>query len=125
MKTTDPDAIFSRAETLCLRAVRNPALLPRYQEALKEAQSLEHNGWKKRNNMTQNQIILKHLRKAGSITVREAMVEYSVASLTKRIQELREYGHDIVSHVKTHPITGQKYTRYAFTREADYYGGAA
>ena len=40
--------------------------------------------------MTQNQIILNHLNKEGSITVREAMVEYSIQSLTKRVQELRE-----------------------------------
>ena len=66
--------------------------------------------------MTQNQVILKHLRKAGSITVREALVEYSVASLTKRIQELREAGHEIVSNVKFHPVTGQKYVRYTLDK---------
>lgn len=62
--------------------------------------------------MTQNQRILKHLRKAGSITVREAIVEYSIQSLTKRIQELRDDGYNIISVVKRHPVTGQKYTRY-------------
>jgi len=62
--------------------------------------------------MTQHAQILKHLRKAGSITVREAMVEYSIQSLTKRIQELRELGWDIESVVKTHPVTYQKYVRY-------------
>lgn len=79
---------------------------------MKAAQALEHTGWKKRTGMTQNDIILKHLRKAGSITVREAMVEYSIASLTKRVQELRESGHDIVSTPRFHPITKQKYVRY-------------
>jgi len=67
--------------------------------------------------MTQNQIILKHLNKAGSITVREAIVEYSIQSLTKRIQELRESGNHIVSHVKYHPVTGQKYVRYTLESE--------
>lgn len=62
--------------------------------------------------MTQNSKILKHLRKAGSLTVREAMVEYSIQSLTKRIAELRDEGYAIISNVKTHPMTGQKYTRY-------------
>lgn len=61
---------------------------------------------------SQHDKILKHLRKAGSITVREALVEYSISSLTKRIQELRERGHDIVSEWKSHPVTGQRYTRY-------------
>ena len=62
--------------------------------------------------MTQNQTIMKHLKKAGSITVREAVVEYSIQSLTKRVQELRESGKHIMSHVKYHPVTGQKYVRY-------------
>lgn len=110
--TTDDD-IFERAETLCLLAVENPVRwLEPYKEAHAKAQSLEHSGWKRTNGMTQNQRILKHLRKAGSITVREAMVEYSIQSLTKRIQELREAGHEIISNVKRHPITGQQYTRY-------------
>ena len=38
-------------------------------------------------------LILKHLRRAGSITNREAMVEYSVGSLTKEIHRLRTRGH--------------------------------
>ena len=70
--------------------------------------------------MTQHQKIMKHLKKAGSITVREAMVEYSIQSLTKRVQELREDGHEIVSTVKFHPVTGQKYVRYSLV---DQYAG--
>lgn len=62
--------------------------------------------------MTQNQRLLKHFRKAGSITVREALVDYSIQSLTKRINELREAGHDIESVTKFHPVTKQKYVRY-------------
>lgn len=112
MTTTDHDAIFERAESLCLLAQADPSKLGEYLAAHKAAQALEHSGWKRRTGMTQNQIILKHLEKAGSITVREALVEYSVASLTKRIQELREAGHKIVSTVKHHPVTQQRYTRY-------------
>lgn len=112
MAGTDPDAIFEKAETLCLLTVEDPALLPAYREAQRQAQSLEQQGWKRSTGMTQNQRIIKHLRKAGSITVREALVEYSIQSLTKRIQELREAGYDIISVAKRHPVTGQKYTRY-------------
>lgn len=72
-----------------------------------------HNPTKGNAMKTQHQKIMKHLNTAGSITVREAMVEYSIQSLTKRIQELRAMGHDIVSTVKKHPITGQRYTRYS------------
>lgn len=62
--------------------------------------------------MTQHMKILKHLRKAGSITVREALIEYSIQSLTKRISELRQDGFNIAGTVKTHPVTKQTYTRY-------------
>ena len=62
--------------------------------------------------MTQLNKILTHMRKTGSITQREAIIEYSIQSLTKRISELRERGCNIISNVKYHPITGQKYVRY-------------
>jgi len=45
---------------------------------------------------SQDKLILAHLRKASSITVREAMVEYSVNSLTKQISRLRSRGHNII-----------------------------
>ena len=115
MLPTDHDALFERAERLCLEAVANPALEPDHRAANVAAKNLEYYGWKRTTGMTQHSIILKHLRKAGSITVREAIVEYSIQSLTKRIQELRELGHGIISHVRFHPITGQKYVRYSFT----------
>ena len=63
-------------------------------------------------NKTQHKLILKHLRTTKGLTVREAMIEYSISSLTKRIQELRDMGHDIVSDRKNHPVTGQRYVRY-------------
>lgn len=107
------DEIFERAETLAVLAVQDPET---YGDAYvfwnSQAQSLEQQGWKKMSGKTQHDKIMKHLKKAGSITVREAIVEYSIQSLTKRIQELREAGHNIVSHIKRHPVTGQKYTRY-------------
>jgi len=107
------DRVFQLAERFCLLAVKDPnRYLVRYQFWNSKAQSLEHSGWKKMNGKTQHQKIMAHLQKAGSITVREALIEYSIQSLTKRIQELREMGHEIVSHVKFHPVTKQKYTRY-------------
>jgi len=107
------DEIFERAESLCLLAVKDPDLwLEPYRAAQAAAQSLEHSGWKRTTGMTQNERILKHLRKAGSLTVREAIVDLHVSSLTKRVQELREAGHNIISTPKHHPVTGQKYVRY-------------
>lgn len=66
--------------------------------------------------MSQNQLILDHLHRTGSITLREALMDYSVQCLTKRIQELREAGHDIVTHFKNHPTTNQRYARYVLNR---------
>jgi len=68
-------------------------------------------------NSTQQYHIMKHLRTAGSITVREAMIEYHISSLTKRIHELRRMGIDILSTRKRHPVTGQRYVRYTLISE--------
>lgn len=67
--------------------------------------------------MTQNQMIIEHMKRTGSITMREALIDYSVQSLTKRIQELREAGWKIKSVHKIHPTTGQRYTRYTLLRK--------
>ncbi len=66
---------------------------------------------------TQHNNILKHLRTTKGITVREAMIEYSISSLTKRIHELRGQGYDILSTRKSHPVTGQRYVRYTLLSE--------
>jgi|VirMetMinimDraft_7_1064189.scaffolds.fasta_scaffold12057_7 hypothetical protein len=66
--------------------------------------------------MSQNQLILDHMKRTGSITLREALMDYSVQCLTKRIQELRDAGHDIVTHFKNHPTTNQRYARYVLNR---------
>ena len=60
----------------------------------------------------QNQTLLAHLRRVGSISQREAMLDYSIQSLSKRISELRDEGYNIETQHKKHPITGQRYARY-------------
>lgn len=67
--------------------------------------------------MTQNEIIINHLKRTGSITQREALIDYSVQCLTKRIQELRDIGYRIKTVQKTHPTTGQRYARYTLIRK--------
>ena len=62
--------------------------------------------------MTQYEIILTHLKKAKSITQREALIDYSIQSLTSRITVLRKRGYNIVTQSKKHPVTGQRYARY-------------
>ena len=68
---------------------------------------------------TQHNMIIKHLETTNGITVREAMIEYSISSLTKRIHELRGMGYDIESVRKQHPVTGQRYTRYHLLNDGD------
>lgn len=114
MSSKNTDEVFELAEMYAVLAAQNPDVYADvYTHWNNQAQKLEHKGWKTMKGKTQHDKIMQHLKKAGSITVREAMVEYSIQSLTKRIQELRELGHNIVSTVKFHPITGQKYTRYS------------
>ena len=62
--------------------------------------------------MTQNATILDHLYRTCSITMREALMDYSIQSLTKRISELRKDGYKIETEHKHHPTTGQRYARY-------------
>ena len=61
--------------------------------------------------------IIQHLKTTKGLTVREALIEYSISSLTKRVHELRGLGYDIESVHKTHPVTGQRYTRYFLLEE--------
>jgi len=62
--------------------------------------------------MSQNDKILDHLQKVGSISWVEANDLYRVRSLPRRIADLRQAGHDIISEWKKDHL-GQKYTRYS------------
>lgn len=62
--------------------------------------------------MTQNEKILDHLKQVGSISFVEANDLYRVRSLPRRIADLREAGHSIVSEWRKDRL-GQKYTRYS------------
>ena len=67
--------------------------------------------------MSQCEVIINHMQRTGSITMREALIDHGVQCLTKRIQELRDAGWVIVSERKNHPITGQRYTRYRLDKK--------
>ena len=67
----------------------------------------------------QHQTIIKHLRVTKGLTVREAMIDYSIQSFTKRISELRKMGYNILGVKSKHPITGQRYTRYVLIEETN------
>ena len=108
------DLLFHMADTACLRAEDDPLWKPLHDHLMKLVFKIENSGRKRVNGMTQNQKLIAHFKKAGSITVREAILEYSIQSLTKRIQELRDDGYSIISKTKRHPVTGQKYVRYVW-----------
>ena len=60
--------------------------------------------------------LLRHLKVAGHISNREAILDHHIVCLAKRIQELREDGVPITSHWKKHPVSGQRYTRYVLDK---------
>tara|TARA_R100000781_G_scaffold15532_3_gene12856 strand:+ start:3143 stop:3517 length:375 start_codon:yes stop_codon:yes gene_type:complete len=115
LKLTDSSGIFYLAEEWCRRAVENNSswvndLAEKY---TKLAASLEHSGWKRSTGMTQTQRILNHIERTGSISQREAYIDYGVQSFHRRLTDLREQGHNLVGHLRYHPTTGQRYTRYS------------
>ena len=62
--------------------------------------------------------VFNHLLTAGEITQRQALLDHSVQSLTRRITEIRDAGFPIDGVWKKNPITGQRYMRYSFDRTA-------
>jgi biotin operon repressor len=66
--------------------------------------------------ISQNQILLRHFKKTKSISQREALLDYSIQCLSKRIQELRDAGYNIETQHKRHPTTGQRYARYVLKK---------
>jgi hypothetical protein len=109
------DLMFHMADVACVRAWEDEGWGPFHKRLLTMCVAREHNGWKKANGMTKIQKLVKHLKKTGSISHREAMDDYQMSggALTKYISQLRnEYHMNIVSLRRTHPITGQVYTRY-------------
>jgi hypothetical protein len=64
--------------------------------------------------MTNIEIILNHIDKAGSISIRDAMADYGMSggSLTKYISILNRQQERIVKVWNKHPITGKRFARY-------------
>jgi hypothetical protein len=61
----------------------------------------------------QAQIVLKHLRAAGSITAVEANAVHRIRSVSRRITELLDAGFVILKEHKR-DVNGQRYVRYVF-----------
>ena len=65
---------------------------------------------------TQNAQILAHLRAGKTITFWDAVAEFGVMHLPRRILDLKEAGHDIVDSWEV--SGGKRYKRWALVREA-------
>lgn len=63
--------------------------------------------------MSQNQRVLQHMMKWGSITQREAYECYGVMRLGARIDDLRHMGHRIVSRMEKGENRYGETVRYA------------
>ena len=61
--------------------------------------------------------IMKHLRTVGSISTMDAITQYKIMALPRRILDLKELGVVFITQRKTHPATGQRYTRYVLVNE--------
>lgn len=61
----------------------------------------------------QGRTLVTHLVAHGSVTQREALMDMSIQSLTKRISELRTH-FVIVSDQRVHKTSGQRYVRYFY-----------
>lgn len=59
----------------------------------------------------QASIVINHIRKAGSITRREAWVDHGIANLTAVMSSVRK-NHDVVMTRRLHPVTLSKYAEY-------------
>ncbi|PCJ00611.1 MAG: hypothetical protein COB14_04340 [Alphaproteobacteria bacterium] len=72
------------------------------------------------NKGTQHYNILKLMRsRSKGITVQQAILEFDIQSLPKRISELREMGWPIISTQHTHPTKQNvRYAKYVLDTEA-------
>ena len=56
--------------------------------------------------------LLEHFKQGQVTTLRSALIDFGVASLPRRISDLRERGHNIQKTMKRNPVTGQRYAEY-------------
>lgn len=61
--------------------------------------------------------IVTHLQTVGSISNLEAITQYNIMSLPRRINDLEELGYTFNRVMKAHPVTGQRYKRYHLITE--------
>ncbi|CAB4124505.1 Helix-turn-helix domain containing protein [uncultured Caudovirales phage] len=106
------DLMFHMADTACVRAWEDEGWGPYHKRLLTMCIKTEMNGWKRKTGMTQVSKIINHMQKNGSITQREAYIDYGVQSFHRRLTEIKDAGYKLAKVAKVHPTTGQHYSRY-------------
>lgn len=61
-------------------------------------------------------LLLEHLRKGHSITLRSALLDYGIQALPRRIADLKAAGVPIVKVMERNKLTGQPYARYSLAK---------
>ena len=56
--------------------------------------------------------MIAHMSRVGSISQREAYLEYGVQGFSARISDIRKF-LPLKAERRTNPVTGQKYSRYS------------
>lgn len=111
MQEISDDDLFIRAEQLALLAVEDAELIPEFESVMRAVQQIE-GGFKMKTNTSQNDRILKHLKRGKTISPLEAMGVFGVYRLAARIFELRQDGHEIVKTIKDDG-QGRTYAEYS------------
>ena len=102
-------------EDITLRASKNPLLQPCFATLSLLIEVKDRGGYRrKRPKMTQVEQLIQHLDAIGSITQREAYLEYNIQSFHRRLSDLRAMGLHLKAEQKKNPVTGQDYTRYSW-----------
>ncbi len=112
LKTFDDD-VFERAEKLAILAVTDDKLIPEFESVMAQVRNIE-GGWKVKNQQSQNDKILTHLKAGKSISPLEAMGVFGVYRLAARIFELRHDGHSIAKTIKDDG-QGRTYAEYSLS----------
>lgn len=63
----------------------------------------------------QAKTVFQHMRRAGSISARDAMADHDMtsATLSRRICDIEQEGFRIIRERRQHSVTGKRYTRYS------------
>lgn len=68
--------------------------------------------------MSQDEIVLRHLKEVGTITCMEAHMIYKIRSLTSVIARLKRRHGLMIDSILKKDLNGQRYVRYKLPRKS-------